>query len=56
MAAKPGRSPIRNVETPHHQEGEDQHRLAPDPVAVMAEDNGAKRAGEEGDRERGEGG
>jgi hypothetical protein len=41
---------------PHHQEGEDQHRLAPDPVAVMAEDNGTQRTGEEGDRERGEGG
>ncbi len=39
----------------HQQQGRHQRRLAPDPVAEMAEQRRAQRAGKEGDAERQEG-
>ena len=39
----------------HDQQGQQQHLLAPDPVAEVAEDQPADRPGEEADGERGEG-
>jgi hypothetical protein len=39
----------------HDQEREDQHRLAPDPIPEVAENNSAHGAGEEANGKRGEG-
>ena len=47
MVAYVGSRPIAKVADAHQQQGDDQHLLAPDPVAEVAEDDAAERPGRE---------
>ena len=50
MVAYVGSRPIAKVRDAHHQQRDDQHLLAADPVTEVAEDHAAERAGDEAER------